>query len=125
MVWVGVEVLQRAPLHEPPVVDHDDLVGHVRHHAEIVGDEEHRHVQLGLQVADELEDLRLDGHVQRRGRLVRDQQRRAAYQRHRDHRALAQPSRELEGVGVESLAGVGEPDHAEHLRREAARSGGR
>ena len=80
-------------------------------------------MELGLQVADELQDLGLNRHVERRRRLVRDQQRRTAHQRHRDHRALAQPPRELERVAVEGLDGMREPDHVEHLRREAARLG--
>ena len=72
---------------------------------------------------NELQDLGLYRHVERGGRLVGDQQRRAAYQRHRDHRALAQPPRELERIAVERLGGMGVPDHVEHLGREAARLG--
>ena len=44
------------------------------HDTEIVRDEQHRHAGLALQLLDQLKDLRLRGHVQRRGRLVRDQQ---------------------------------------------------
>ena len=123
MARIGVDVLHRPALHEPAVIDHHHLVGHVRHHPQIVGDEEHRHAELGLQIAHELEYLRLDGHVERGGRLVGDEQGGAAHQRHRDHRALAQPSRELEGVAVQRPGGTGKPDHAEHLARERARLG--
>ena len=48
-----------------------------------------------LQVAHQVEDLRLDGHVERRGRLVGDQQLRVAGQRHRDHHPLAHAAGEL------------------------------
>ena len=37
----------------------------------------HRHAELALQIGQQPQDLRLDRHVERRGRLVGDQQRRA------------------------------------------------
>jgi hypothetical protein len=40
-----------------------------------VGDEQQRHAHLGLQFVQQGQDLRLDRDVQRRGRLVADQQR--------------------------------------------------
>jgi hypothetical protein len=45
--------------------------------------------------AQQVEDLRLDGDVERRGGLVGDQQVRVADQRHGDHDALAQAAGEL------------------------------
>ena len=39
-------------------------------------DQEHREVACGLALTQDLDDLRLDGHIERRGRLVGDQQRR-------------------------------------------------
>jgi hypothetical protein len=54
-----------------------------------VGDHEDRHAEPPLQVAQEVEDLGLDGHVERRGRLVGDEELRIAGQRHGDHDALA------------------------------------
>ena len=85
-----------AALHHPAAIEHDDLVGDVGDHAEIVADEQDRHAELGLQVLHQLEDLRLDGDVERGGRLVGDQHRRPADQRHGDHGALAQAAGELE-----------------------------
>ena len=55
----------------------------------------HRHAEFALQVGEQMQDLRLDRDVERRRRLVGDDQRRAAHQRHRDHHALAQPAGEL------------------------------
>ena len=52
----------------------------------------------------QLQDLRLDGDVERGGRLVGDQQRRPADQRHGDHRPLAQPARQLEGIALRAPA---------------------
>ena len=57
-----------------------------------------------------------DRDVERRRRLVEDQQLRLAQQGHRDHRALQHPAGELVRVGVDHASGVGKTD-----RRAAAR----
>jgi hypothetical protein len=59
-----------------------------RDDAEIVRDEDDRHLEVAAKCIDEVEDLRLDRHVERGRRLVGDQQLRAAGERHRDHHAL-------------------------------------
>ena len=75
---------------------HDgDAVGHLGDDAEVVGDEEQREPQPLLQVAQQVENLRLDRHVERRRRLVGDEERRPARERQGDQRALAQAAREL------------------------------
>ena len=107
--------LDRAGFHDLAVIDDHDLVGDIGHHAEIVRDQQHRHVELGLQVAQQLQDLRLDRHVERRRRLVGDQQGGAADQRHGDHRALAQAARKLERIHVVGAPRVGKADKPEHL----------
>jgi hypothetical protein len=55
-------------------VHHQHTVGHFCDHAHVVGDEDHAHLHLVLQSADQLQDLRLNGHVQRRGGFVGNQQ---------------------------------------------------
>jgi hypothetical protein len=67
----------RGALDDAAGIHHRDLVGHFGDHAEIVGDQDDRHAGLLLQVAQQIEDLRLHGHVERGGRLVGDQQHRA------------------------------------------------
>ena len=54
-----------------------------------------------LQVGEQVEDLRLDGDVERGGRLVGDQQLRVVGQRHRDHGALPHAAGELVRVLVD------------------------
>src|SRR3569623_383492 len=44
-------------------VHHRDLIGHACHHAEIMRDEQQRHAGVFLQLAQQLEYLRLDRHV--------------------------------------------------------------
>ena len=68
-----------------------------------------------LEPVEQLEDLRLDGHVERRRRLVGDQDVRIAGERHRDHRALAHAARELVRVVVDALLGVRDADLAQEL----------
>ena len=69
----------------------------------------------------QLEDLRLDRHVERGRRLVGDQQLGVVDQRHRDHHALAHAARELVRVGVDAPARLGDADEPEHLDRAVAR----
>ena len=67
------------------------------------------------EVVDEVEDLGLDGHVERGGRLVGDEQLGLAGQGHGDHDPLAQAPRELVGVVVQALGGPGHVHQGEHL----------
>ena len=113
-------VAHRAALDDPPQVHHRDPVGGLRNHAEIVGDEQDRHAELGHQRLHEVEDLGLDGHIERGGRLVRNEEPRAGRERHRDHRPLAHSAGELEGVLIEATARVGDPHSFQHLHRVVA-----
>jgi hypothetical protein len=46
-----------------------------------------------LQRLQQIENLRLDGDIERGGRLIGEQQPRPACKRHGDHHALVQPAR--------------------------------
>ncbi|WP_337827018.1 hypothetical protein [Pseudonocardia sp. UM4_GMWB1] len=61
-------------LHDLPGVHHHDPLAHLGDHAEVVGHQQDAHPELGLHARQQLEDLRLDRHVQGGGRLVGDQQ---------------------------------------------------
>ena len=69
----------------------------------------------------ELEDLRLDGDVERRRRLVGDEELRLARERHGDHHALALPAGELVRVGVDVRLGRRDADEPEQLDGARAR----
>ena len=73
-------------------------------------------------VAQQVEDLRLDRHVERRRRLVGDQQLRLAGERHRDHRPLAHAARELVRVVLQPQLGARDPDLLEQLRPRGRRA---
>jgi hypothetical protein len=72
---------------------------------------------LLLQLDHQVEDLRLDGDVERRGRLVGDQHLGIAGQRHGDHDALAHAARKLVRILVERGGGVGDAHQSQHLDR--------
>src|SRR5438445_2612578 len=116
-------LLDRALLQHAPDVHHDHVVRHLRDHAEVVGDEHDRGPVPSLQVAEEIQDLRLRRYVDGRSRLVDDQESRTARQLHRDHRALAQPARELPGVGVDARLGHRDAHAAEEVHGHRARLG--
>ena len=109
-----------------PLRHHAHPLGHVAHDAEVVGNQQHRHVQLALKILEELQDLGLDGYVEGGGGLVRNQQLRLVGQRHRDHHPLALPAGKLVGIGVETMRGVLQTNQFEqfegalvgHLRRQ-------
>ena len=110
VLGAGEQQLGRGRLDDPPGVHHRDVVGHLGDHAEVVGDDHDRHPELALQAFEQREDLRLHGHVERRRRLVGDQQLRLVGERHRDHRALAHAAGELVRVLVDApRAGRGCP----------------
>ncbi len=89
MLRVGENLVDRTFLDLLALPHDDDMVGHFCNHAHVMGDEDHAHAECLLQVAHDVEDLRLNGHVERGGRLVGDQQLWAAGKRHGDHHALA------------------------------------
>ena len=97
---------------------HDvDIVGELADDGQVMGDQDHRHAEFLLQVADEVEDLRLHGDVERCRRLVGNQHVRAVGKRHGDHDALALAAGELVRILVEAGFGIGDLDLAQKLQR--------
>ena len=101
----------------------DHLAGIHRDHAraglgddaEVVRDQHQRRVRGLAEVAQQFQDLRLHGDVERRGRLVGDQQLRPADQAGRDHHALAHAAGELMRIVVDAPLRRGDADAAEHV----------
>ena len=69
----------------------------------------------GFQAAQQLDDLALDGHVQRGGGLVGDQQLGLAGQGHGDHHALLLATRKLVRIGLEPALGLGQAHLVQQL----------
>ena len=114
---MGEQLLHRRLFHDLAGVHHHDALRGLRHHAHLVGDQHHRHAEARLHVEQQVEDLRLDGDVERRGRLVGDQQLRPAGQRHGDHHALAHAAGELVRVVVHAPFRVGNLHQPQHVHR--------
>ena len=110
-------VLARARLHHPAGVEDRDAVGDRGHDAEVVGDQDHREIVLAAQAVEQPQDPRLDGDVERRRRLVGDQQLRPAGESDRDRDPLPHPARELVRVGTEGLTAVRDAHLLEQLER--------
>ena len=83
-------LVDRAFFHDAAKIHDHNMICHLRDHTEIVRDKDDRGLVFILQLAQQRQDLRLGRNIDRRGRLIGNQQTRPARQRHRDHRALAQ-----------------------------------
>jgi len=64
----------RRLFHHPRRVKNRDVVSILGDDSKIVRDQDHGEAESHLQLADQIENLRLYRHVERGGRLIRDQQ---------------------------------------------------
>ena len=80
-----------------------------------MGDHDNGHAQLVAQVVHQLQDLRLDRHVQRGGRLVSDQQLRLTGQCNGDHDALAHTAGQLVRVLLQAAVRLVDADQLQQL----------
>ena len=100
----------------------------VLHHGEVVGDEQVGEAELALQVLQQVEDLRLDRHVERRDRLVADDELRLERERAGDADALALPAGEFVRIAQRVLGRRGRPGRSssvDRARRSSAPRRGR
>ena len=81
--------------HDLAMAQHQDFVGQRPHDLEVVADEQVGELVSGLQVAQQVDDLRLHAHVERRGRLVEHDEARLEHQGAGDGDALALAAREF------------------------------
>jgi hypothetical protein len=98
----------RPLLHDPARIHHRDPVAELRHHAEVMRDEEDREPPVAAQVIEQRQDLRLHRHVERGRGLVRDDHLGVVGQRHGDAHALPHAARHLVRVAVDAAFGVGD-----------------
>ena len=69
------ELLGRRDLDDLADIHHGHAIADMLHDGEVVGDEEIGQPEVVLQVEQQVDDLRLDRDVERRDRLVGDDQR--------------------------------------------------
>ena len=115
------DLRRRAGLDDAATLHDDHAVGQVGDDPHVMSDQEDAGIDAVPQVAHEVEDLRLDRHVERRRRLVGDEDPRIERQRLSDHRPLPLPARQLVGVGVDAALRLGDLDHLEQLDHPLAR----
>jgi hypothetical protein len=89
MARLGVDLARRAPLHDAAEIHHHHFVAEIFDDTEIVGDEQHGQAEALLELAQEVEHLRLHRNVERRHRLVGDDEIGLDRQRPGDADALA------------------------------------
>ncbi len=121
MPGIVKDVVDLALLHHAAEIHDDHVVGHLRDHAEVVGDQHDGHSPFLLNPAQQVQDLGLRRDVERRRRLVGDEEARIAGQRDRDHRALPEPAAQFEGVLVDAPFRLGDADAAQRFDATAAR----
>ena len=115
VLGVVEELVTRGLLDDLACVHDHHVVRCLGHDAHVVRDEDHGHVVLLPERVEEVEDLRLDRHVERRRRLVGDQEPRAARERDRDHHALPHAAGEAMRIVVEPLGRARNPDLFEEV----------
>ena len=98
-------------------IHHGHALRHFGHYGQIVRDEHQRHALLLLQAQQQIHDLRLNGHVQRRGGFVGNQQFRGAGECHGDHDALTHAAGELVRVSRQARGGSGNFHQFHQLQR--------
>jgi hypothetical protein len=103
----------RAVFDDLAVAQDVDVVAHLRHHREVVRDEEHRQAGGDPQFGEQVEHLRLDRHIQRGRRLVCDQELGLGRERDGQQHPLQHPSREFEGILQVHAFRIDEPEPIE------------
>ena len=93
-----------AGFHQLAVLHDGDLVRQILDYAEIVGDEEIGDPEFLLQLLQQIEDLGLDGDIERRGRLIGDDQLGLYRQRTRDRQTLSLPAGKFVRIAGEGVA---------------------
>src|SRR5215831_16879889 len=92
MLRIVEDIHRRTDLYNLTGVHYRNIVGNFGNHSEIMRNQNHGEVELFAKVVEKVEDLRLDRDIQRSRWFIRNQQRRAAYQRHGDHDPLTHPA---------------------------------
>ena len=121
MLRVVEDLVQRTLLDDLPGVHHERVIGDLGHDAEVVRDQHHGQSAILVETFDQGQDLRLDRHVERRARLVGDQDLGLQRQRQCDHRALAHAARELVRVVAGPLLRLGNANRSQSLDRTFTR----
>ena len=82
---------------------HDqNFMRYLTHQIQIMANEQQTHFALAMHLQQQINDLTLHRHIQRRGRLIGNQQRWFTRQRHGNHNALLLSARQFMWVGLQA-----------------------
>ena len=109
------EIIDRRHLYFLPSIHHRDAVADFVCGAEVMRREQHRHAAFLDEPLQQLENLRLDGDVERGRGLVRDDEIGLGHQRERDHQPLPLAAGEFVRQLVEGLVGARDLHRPHHL----------
>jgi hypothetical protein len=121
MLGRGEDLLDRPALDDDSLAHHGDVVGQVRHDTHVMRDEQDGAVQSITEAPQEIEDLGLHRYVERRCRLVSNEQLGITRDRLGDHGALPLAAGKLVRIRVICLERIGQFDHLEQLERARLR----
>ena len=108
MLRIVNDLIRGTLFHNFAGVEHDDMIGDLRHQGEVVGHVDRGRVLLPDNLFEGLEHFDLRGDVERGGRLVKHHQVGSAAERHRRHQALQLTARYLVRVTVADAIGIGQ-----------------
>ena len=100
MEGIFIELVARCQFHHLAEIHHPHARGDVAHHAEIVRDEQVGQPQILAQLFQQIDDLRLDRDIERRDRLVADDEIRRGGEGPRDADALTLPTGKFVRIAV-------------------------
>src|SRR5215213_3358981 len=113
----------RSLLHYASGIHHGNAIADLGDNSQVVRYEQDAHPILLLEVAQERQNLGLNRYIERSCRLVGDQQFGTRRERHGDHHALPEPSRELMRIGTVAQLRTRDADFAEEAEDLVSGSG--
>ena len=118
---LGKQPAHRARFHHLPRIHHRHPLRDFGHHRQVMGDHDQGHALRLLQADQQVHDLGLNGHVQRRGGFIGNQQLGVAGNGNGNHHALAHAPRKLVRVVVQPAFGPRYLHHLQQLNGPGAR----
>ena len=115
------QFVDRSALHDPAGVHHGHLVTDLCHHTQVMGNQDDRRIDFAAQVAHQFENLGLRRDIERRRRLVGDQQSGPVEQCHCDHHTLTHAARQLVRIGLETILRAGNTNGSQPGNGQSAR----
>ena len=112
LLRIGQDLRRRSLFDDAAVLHHGDVVADLRGDAQIMGDEQQRDAEPGLDLVEQFQHLRLHRDVERGDGLVGDQHVGIERQRARDGDALALAAGELMRIARDGVGAADRPVRA-------------